>query len=173
MVARIGMPCSYAASSRVGGLLLLAAGAHHLLDDLQCGTPLTGLVKAHHRRKLFLSVPVQRRAKGGALKPVTAYVSLPPSHEFLTKPDALIGHSMQWIEPYLVVFGGGDGRRPSNELHTLELHLAEREGSDEGIGKDRYGAERRDHRGLGEAIGGKVAQLADECRPKPRPPNRE
>ena len=38
-----------------------------------------------------------------------------------SKPDALIGHSMQWVDPYLVVFAGGDGRKPSNELHTLEL----------------------------------------------------
>ena len=37
------------------------------------------------------------------------------------KPDALIGHSVQWVDPYLVVFAGGDGRKPSNELHTLEL----------------------------------------------------
>jgi len=40
------------------------------------------------------------------------------------KPDALIGHSVAWVEPYLVVFAGGDGRRPSNDLHTLELQTA-------------------------------------------------
>jgi hypothetical protein len=40
------------------------------------------------------------------------------------KPEALIGHSMAWVDPYLVVFAGGDGRRPSNELHTLELATA-------------------------------------------------
>ena len=37
------------------------------------------------------------------------------------KPDALIGHSVAWVDPYIVVFAGGDGRRPSNDLHTLEL----------------------------------------------------
>ena len=37
------------------------------------------------------------------------------------KPDALIGHSVSWVEPYVVVFGGGDGRKPSNDLHTLDL----------------------------------------------------
>ena len=41
-----------------------------------------------------------------------------------SKPEALIGHSVAWVEPYLVVFAGGDGRRPSNELHTLELTTA-------------------------------------------------
>ena len=40
------------------------------------------------------------------------------------KPDALIGHSVAWVDPYLVVFAGGDGRRPSNDLHTLELRTA-------------------------------------------------
>ena len=37
------------------------------------------------------------------------------------KPDALIGHSVQWVDPYVVVFAGGNGKRPSNDLHTLEL----------------------------------------------------
>ena len=37
------------------------------------------------------------------------------------KPEALIGHSVSWIDPYLIVFGGGDGRRPSNDLNTLHL----------------------------------------------------
>ena len=41
-----------------------------------------------------------------------------------SKPDALIGHSVEWVDPYLVVFAGGDGRRPSNDLHTLELRTA-------------------------------------------------
>ena len=40
------------------------------------------------------------------------------------KPEALIGHSMAWVDPYLVVFAGGDGRRPSNDLHTLELRTS-------------------------------------------------
>ena len=39
------------------------------------------------------------------------------------KPDALIGHSVEWVDPF-VVFAGGDGRRPSNDLHTLELRTA-------------------------------------------------
>ena len=38
------------------------------------------------------------------------------------KPDAIIGPSLIYVEPYLVVFGGGDGRRPSNDLHTLDMH---------------------------------------------------
>ena len=38
-----------------------------------------------------------------------------------SKPEALIGHSAVWVDPYLVVFAGGDGRRPSNDLHSLEL----------------------------------------------------
>jgi hypothetical protein len=41
-----------------------------------------------------------------------------------SKPDALIGHSVQWVDPFLVVFAGGDGRKPSNELHTLEVSTA-------------------------------------------------
>ena len=41
-----------------------------------------------------------------------------------SKPNALIGHSVQWVDPYLVVFAGGDGKKPSNELHTLELRTA-------------------------------------------------
>ena len=28
------------------------------------------------------------------------------------KPDAIIGPSLSYVEPYLVVFGGGDGRAP-------------------------------------------------------------
>ena len=38
------------------------------------------------------------------------------------KPDAIIGTSLQYVEPYMVVFGGGDGRRPSNDLHTLDMN---------------------------------------------------
>ena len=37
------------------------------------------------------------------------------------KPDALIGHSIQWVPPLLVVFAGGNGRKPSNQLHTINL----------------------------------------------------
>ena len=37
------------------------------------------------------------------------------------KPDAIIGPSLIYVAPYLVVFGGGDGRRPSNDLHTLDM----------------------------------------------------
>ena len=40
------------------------------------------------------------------------------------KPDALIGHTVEWVDPYMVVFAGGDGRRPSNDVHTLELRTA-------------------------------------------------
>ena len=38
------------------------------------------------------------------------------------KPGAIIGPSLIYVEPYLVVFGGGDGRRPSNDLHTLDMN---------------------------------------------------
>jgi predicted RNA-binding protein with RPS1 domain len=72
----------------------LIAPAPTFLSDLKPGDALKGRVLAHHKRKLFLSVPVQRRAKGGVLKDVAAYTDLPATHALLNNPEASIGKTL-------------------------------------------------------------------------------
>ena len=80
--------------STLVALAALAAQKALLLDKLSPGDMLTARVEAHHKTKLFLSVPVERSAGQGAPKPVTAYMPLPPWHPLLEEPESVIGQSL-------------------------------------------------------------------------------
>ena len=78
----------------LAALAALAAQKALLLDNLSPGDMLTARIEAHHKTKLFLSVPVERHAAKGAPKPVTAYMPLPPRHPLLEDPESVIGRSL-------------------------------------------------------------------------------
>ena len=67
-----------------------------LLEDLQPGLPISGHVLCRHKNKLVLETAVKRRGKHGELKPVIAYLSLPPARASADDGySKLIGRQMQ------------------------------------------------------------------------------
>lgn len=81
----------------LAAIVLLTAGPeqqYRLLADLSPGDKLTGRIKAHHNRKLYLSVPVERAVSSGKMRPVDAYVTLPTTHELMARPKAAMGKTL-------------------------------------------------------------------------------
>ena len=84
------------ARAALAAIVLFAAAEQQprLLADLSPGDELVGRIKAHHSNKVYFAVPVQRPGSGGKLRPVDAYVSLPPTHELLKQTQASIGKTL-------------------------------------------------------------------------------